>query len=118
THLPAGDYQLKIDGVVCGRFSGKDLAAGVNLTSLSNNAKASNPIAEQGRAILAAVTAKESVVSKWRALSQKAHAKDADPMLKDDLTALTKTVAEADAKIREAAKPRTQHFVVEPVAAK
>jgi lysophospholipase L1-like esterase len=117
-HLPAGDYQLKIDGVACGRFSARDLAMGVNLTSLPNNPKATNPIADQGRAILKAVADKELVVSKWRGLSQRAHANDADPNLKDDLAALTKKVEEADAKIREAAKPRTRRFLVEPVPAK
>jgi lysophospholipase L1-like esterase len=110
-HLPAGEYQLKIDGIDCGRFSAKDLAAGVNLTALPK----ANPIAEQGRAILKAVSDKEQVVSKWRSLSQKAHGKNADSGSKDDLAALTPKVQEADAKIREAAKPRPRHYVVEPV---
>jgi lysophospholipase L1-like esterase len=118
TNLSEGTYTVKIDGVPCARLTAKDLAAGVNLTSLPTDPKSANPIAEQGRAILAAVSAKEQIVSKWRALSQKAHAKDADPKLKDDLAALTKKVEEADAMIRETAKPRTRHFVVEPVTAK
>ena len=114
TGLKDGDYMLKIGGAPCGRFSSKDLTAGINLTSLpaAPKAKLENPIAVQMRAVLSAVSAKEGLVSAWRGLSQKAHAKDADPKLKDDLAAFTKKVEAADAKIREAAKPQKLHFEV------
>jgi hypothetical protein len=114
TGLPSGDYSLKIDGVACGHFSAKDLAAGINLSTLTGDprAKTPNPIVAQMRAILKAVADKEGVVSTWRGLSQRAHAKDADPKLKDDLVTLTKKVEEADARIREAAKPKKLHFEI------
>ena len=51
-------------------------------------------------------------------LSQKAHAKGADPKLKDDLAALTKKVEDADAKIRDAAKPQKLRFEVVPASPK
>jgi hypothetical protein len=89
----------------------------VNLTALpAGGPKAVNPIAEQGRAILAAVSAKEGLVGQWRGMSQRAHAKDADPKLKENLMAQLPKVEEADARIREAAKPKKHHFEV--VAAK
>jgi hypothetical protein len=117
TNLVAGDYVLKIDGVECGRFNRDTLAAGVNLTALPpGGPKAVNPIAEQGRAILAAVSAKEGLVGQWRGMSQRAHAKDADPKLKENLMAQLPKVEEADVKIREAAKPKKHHFEI--VAAK
>ena len=59
---------------------------------------------------LGRVAAKEGIVGQWRSLSQKAHAAGADPSLKEQLTALTKKVEDADAKIREAAKPQKLRF--------
>jgi lysophospholipase L1-like esterase len=113
TNLSAGDYLLKINGAECGRFSAKELAAGANLTALPAGPKANaNPIATQMQAVLAAVAAKEGVVGTWRGLSQKAHAKGADPKLMADLAALTKKVEAADAKIREAARPRKLRFEI------
>jgi hypothetical protein len=64
----------------------------------------------QSRAILAAVAAKEGLVSQWRGLSQRAHAADASAELKDQLTEMTRKVMAADDKIREAATPRMLHF--------
>lgn len=118
--LKDGDYLLKIGGAPCGRFSAKQLAAGINLTELAPVpiAKDVNPIVVQMRAVLKAVSDKEGVVGTWRALSQKAHAKGAEAKLKDDLAELTKKVEEADAKIREAAKPQKLHFEIMPVPAK
>ena len=97
-------------------FCDVNMGDGVNLTALppGPNTKAANPIAAQGKEVLAAVSARASLVSQWRNLSKQAHAKDADPKLKDDLAALTKKVEDADAKIREAAKPKSLHFEVVP----
>ena len=58
------------------------------------------------------------IVGQWRSLSQKAHAKGADAKLKDDLAALTKQVEDADAKIRDAAKPQKLRFEVVPAPSK
>ena len=76
TGLKASQYTLKINGVPAATLPAKQLETGVNLTALAPSPQASgvNPIAAQGRAILAAVTAKETLVSQWRSLSQKAHA--------------------------------------------
>jgi lysophospholipase L1-like esterase len=119
-NLPAGDYLLKINGANCGRFSSKQLFDGINLTALAPvpMTKDLNPVVAQMRGVLKAVADKEAVVGTWRSLSQKAHAKGADPKLKDDLAELTKKVEEADAKIREAAKPQKLKFEIVPVPAK
>ncbi len=112
--LKDGDYTLKIGGGACGKFTAKQLADGINLSALAPTAqlKDLNPITAQMRAILQAVSDKETIVGTWRALSQKAHAKDADAKLKDDLTALTAKVEAADEKIRAAAKPQKLKFEV------
>ena len=118
--LKDGDYLLKINGATCGRFPAKQLADGINLTALAPMpmTKDVNPVVGQMRAVLKAVADKESLVGTWRGLSQRAHAKGADPKLKDDLAALTPKVEEADAKIRAAAKPQKLRFEVVPVPAK
>ncbi len=114
--LKDGDYELKVGGVTSGKFTAKQLADGVNLTELAPvpGAKDVSPIIAQMRAVLKAVDDKEGVVGTWRNLSKQAHAKGAEPKLKDDLAALTKKVEEADAKIRDAAKPKSLRFAVAP----
>ena len=64
---------------------------------------------------LAAVAAKEELVGQWRRASRSAAAPGAPADAHDKLNALAKQVEEADAKIREAAKPRKLHFELEPV---
>lgn len=117
TGLKAGQYTLKINGNPAATLPAKQLDAGMNLTALvpSSQAGSVNPIAAQGRAILGAVAAKEALVSSWRSLSQKAHAADAASDLKEQLAALTTKVDEADARIRDAARPQKLRFEVVPV---
>jgi len=125
TGLSGSAYTLKINGIACARLTGRELAAGVNLTNLPVDAQASdiNPIIGQSRAILAAVAAKESIVGQgnaagtWRNLAQRANAANAAATLKDDLAAATKKVEDAEMKIREAAKPQRMHFELVPVTA-
>jgi lysophospholipase L1-like esterase len=117
TGLKGSQYALKINGIQVATLPAKQLEGGVNLTALGPGAQASgaNPIVAQGRAILSAVTAKESLVSQWRALSQRAHASGAAPDLKEQLVALTTKVEQADASIRAAARPQKLHFELTPV---
>ena len=118
--LKEGEYLLKIGTVASGRFTAKQLAEGINLTSIAPIAmsKDVNPVIAQMRAILKAVSDKEGVVGTWRSASQKAHAPKAEPKLMDDLAALTKKVEEAEVKIREAAKPQNLHFEIVLVSKK
>lgn len=104
-----GEQVVKIDGVEVAKVTGEELAKGVNLTAF-----AKGPIAEQGKAILAAVAAKEGLVGQWRGLSRTASQPDAPAAQKEQLAALTKQVEAADDKIRAAAKPKLLKFEIAP----
>jgi len=119
SNLKDGNYALKIGGIVSGKYTAKQLAEGINLTALQPDpmAKVVNPVITQMRAVLKAVADKEGLVSNWRNLS-KAIAAKPDAKMSEDLAALGKKVEEADAKIREAAKPQTLHFDIVPTPAK
>jgi acetyl esterase/lipase len=119
TGLKPGQYTIKIDGIATATVSEKELDAGINLTAYGPNPldKTVNPIAAQGRAILEAVAAKESLVGQWRNLSKRVNAKGSKPEMKDQLTALTTQVEEADAKIRTAAQPKKLQFEIATAAA-
>lgn len=114
TGLKAGNYTLKLNGVATATLPAKEWEAGVNLTSFGPTASSVNPIVAQGRNILNSVAAKEGIVGGWRSLSQRAHAEGAAAELKEQLAALTVKVEEADAKIREAAKPQKLRFELAP----
>jgi hypothetical protein len=116
TGLRGAGYALRINGVPAATLTAAELEAGINLTAIGPvaQAKDASPVIAQMRAILGAVAAKEGIVGQWRSLSQKAHAAGADPALKDQLAALTRKVEEADAKIREAARPQKLHFELQP----
>jgi lysophospholipase L1-like esterase len=110
-------YALKLNGVPVLVAPAKAFEAGVNLTALGTSAgsKQVSPVVAQSRAILGAVAAKEALVSQWRSLSQKAHADGAPAELKEQLAVLGKKVAEADEKIREAARPQKLHCEISTV---
>ena len=107
--MAAEKYELKINGIEVGIVAGKDLADGINLTQF-----AKGPIAAQGKAVLAAVAAKEGNVGGWRGASKAALAANAPEGAKANLLANTKKVEEADVKIREAAKPVKLLFELSP----
>ncbi len=111
TGLSAERYALRANGTLLATLTARELEAGVNLTTFG-----AGPIAAQGKAVLSAVTAKEGVVERWRGQSRTASVTGAAPDLKEKLAELTKQVEAADAKIRDAAKPKKLHF--ELVAAK
>lgn len=56
--LKDGDYTVSIDGKEVGKFSSKDLAAGVNLGNLT-----AGPVWEQGNKVLQAINAKNQMVA-------------------------------------------------------
>ncbi len=115
--LKPGNYQLKINGLAATTCTANELANGVNLTNLfAGRQPPMHAIAVQSRAILNAVAAKESLVGQWRGLSQRAHAANAAPELKEELAKLKPKVEEADAAIRKAAQPQQLRFEI--VAAK
>ena len=115
TGLKDGSYSMKINGIASATLTSKELANGVNLTALSPIAPATvNPITAQSRAILSAGANKENLVGQWRGQSKQAIAPGAAPELQEKLALVTKTVEEADEKIRQAAKPQKLHFEIAP----
>jgi lysophospholipase L1-like esterase len=116
TGLKDRAYQLTINGIPTAKVTARELAAGVNLTAFGPDprAKQAHPLAAQSKAILDAVAAKEGLVNQWRDLSKQAHAPGAPPALKDKVAAQGEKVLEADARIREAARPQKLHFELSP----
>lgn len=110
TGLSEGSYEIQVNGGPIGVTSGRELAQGVNLTRFSQGA-----IAAQGKAILAAINAKENQVSQWRGLSRMAASPDVSVSVKEQLSATSRGVEAADAKIRETAKPMPFKFRIVPV---
>ena len=104
-----GKFDVKVNDIVIGSVTGDELAKGVNLTTF-----AKGPIADQGKAILAAVSQKEGLVGQWRGMSKAAAAPNAPEDAKTKLAAQTKLVEQADEKIRDAAKPKKLHFEIAP----
>jgi lysophospholipase L1-like esterase len=108
--LPLAErYTLSIDGTAVATLTADELKKGVNLTAYGVG-----PYAEQGKEVLAAVKAKEDVVGQWRNLSKAASAENSPAKAKEDLENQAKKVEDADAKIREAARPRKHHFEIAP----
>ncbi len=102
---------------------------GVNLTNLPSEpkAKTANPIAAQGSAVLAAVSREggsgRQVAGTIQDGSREGHAEkgrpaapEARPGRRENCAGvMAKKVDEADATIRDAARPRMLHFVLTPV---
>jgi lysophospholipase L1-like esterase len=107
--LEKGKYTLKVNGAAVATLTAAELEKGINLT-----AYAQGPIAAQGKAVLAAVAAKEGLVNQWRGLSRTASMPGAPADAREKLADLGKKVQEADVKIREAARPRKLHFEIAP----
>lgn len=108
--LKAGSYRVEIDGAPVATVSAEELGKGWNMGTL-----AEGPVAGQGREILRLVGEKENLVSRWRGRSKElATAKNPDQALRADLDELAKQILAADAKIREAAQPKSRHFTVTP----
>ncbi|HVS33972.1 MAG TPA: GDSL-type esterase/lipase family protein [Gemmataceae bacterium] len=107
--LKGDRFTVSIDGKVVAMLAAGELKKGVNLTAYGTG-----PYADQGKEVLAAVKAKEDLVGQWRNLSKAASAENAPAKAKEGLENQTKKVEEADAKIREAAKPRKHHFEIAP----
>jgi len=105
-----GEFKLTINGTAIGSINATDLEKGINLTGLGKG-----PIADHGKAILAAVSAKEGLVSQARGQSKAALAPNAEQGLKAKFEALLKQIETADGKIRYAAKPKALKFELTPV---
>jgi len=106
TGLKADRYDVAIDGIKVATVPAADLAKGWNMGTLDKG-----PVADQCRAILQLVNAKEGLVWQWRGVSRNV-TQGGDAQQKEQLAKLTQQVQEADAKIRAAAQPKPHHFEV------
>ncbi|MDB5312041.1 MAG: Arylesterase precursor [Gemmataceae bacterium] len=112
--LKDGDYAVSIDGKEVGKYSAKDLAAGVNLGNLT-----AGPVFDQANKVLQAVAAKNQLVhQRFRGVVM-----FTPPDWLADVTAerkpqeLTKRMAKIDAaqaEIYKLARPQPRKFEIKP----
>lgn len=116
TGLPAGEYELKIDGEVVGKVDSAALASGCNL---SNEA---GPITRQCRKVLELVTQKNDVFfNRWRniqlfGLPAWAQNPASDAGRKAELAKLDQQIADLEAQINAARQPVAHRFEIAPAA--
>ena len=105
TGLAAGKWEMKIDGLVTGAFSGDDLAKGINLATLNT------PMLKQSLDVHA-LTLKHNNIhfTSWRTV-QTGLASDASPYTKQNaMLALDQLDQELVAEQRAAAQPHAHRF--------
>jgi lysophospholipase L1-like esterase len=121
TGLKPGKYEVKIDGEVVGAYTADELAAGVNIGTAE-----AGPVHDQGMKVLAAIKAKNDVVSKrffqvvrfdpktlpeWVAGPVEGIAKKRT----DELAKRDEQIAEKQAEVYRLAKPVNHKWEVTPV---
>jgi lysophospholipase L1-like esterase len=114
TGLADGDYAVTVDGVEVGRFSAKDLAAGVNLGNVG-----AGPVWEQGNKVLEAINAKNRLVHQRfrgvRMFNAPDWLKDvADERKPQELAKRMATIDAAQAEAYKLARPVPHKWEVRP----
>lgn len=113
--LPAGEYELKIDGEAVGKASRETLAKGWNLS------QEAGPITRQSQKVLDVVFQKNNVFfRRWRDIqlfSLPAWARNpaAEDGRKAELAKLDQQIAEFESQINAARLPGSHRFELEPV---
>jgi lysophospholipase L1-like esterase len=108
--LPAGDYQLSIDGEAVGKASSEDLAKGWNIATTAG------PITKQAREVLALVFKKNDIFfRRWRTVQlfefpDWAQKPEALGVQTAEIARLDGQIAEAEAQIDTLRKPKSHHF--------
>jgi hypothetical protein len=108
--LPAGTYELSIDGDSVGKASNEDLAKGWNL------AITAGPITKQAREVLALVFQKNNLYfQRWRSVQLFefpgwAQSPEAETKRAAEMARLDSQIADAESQIDAARKPKTNHF--------
>lgn len=103
-NLKPGTYRMSIDGTKVASVTSTDLEGGWNMGLLERG-----PIADQGRAILTRIAAKDELVKTWRQASRRAQS-SGTPADIDALATQTQRITDADVAIRDAAKPVARAF--------
>jgi lysophospholipase L1-like esterase len=108
--LPAGTYNLSIDGESVGKASNEDLAKGWNLATTAG------PITKQAQEVLALVFQKNNLFfQRWRTVQLYefpgwAQSPEAETKRAAELARLDSQIAEAEAQIDVTRKPKSHHF--------
>lgn len=114
TGMPAGTYEVKIDGEPAGKISSEELARGWNF------ADAGGPITAQARKLLKAVFAKNDIFfQRWRAVQlyefpKWAQGPETEKTREVELARLDGEIKELEGTINELRKPKRHHFEVQP----
>jgi hypothetical protein len=110
TGLPAGAYELSIDGEAVGKASNEDLAKGWNLATTAG------PITKQAQEVLTLVFKKNDVFfHRWRTVQLSefpswAPSPEVERIRAAELARLDSQIAEFEAQIDAARKPKPHHF--------
>jgi len=116
TGLADGKYDITIDGEPARKASAAELAAGVNLSD------ADGPVTRQTRELLALVFHKNNrYFDRWRTVQlysfpEWAKGSDAEARRTAELSRIDGEIADDEAKIEAARKPRSHRFQVKPVS--
>ena len=116
TGLPAGTYEVSVDGETVGKVSGEDLTKGWNL------ADAVGPITKQARQVLELVFHKNNLYfNRWRNvqlynLPEWAQGPEVEARRSTELARLDQQIADDEARIDATRKPQSHHFEVKPAA--
>jgi lysophospholipase L1-like esterase len=117
TGLSGGNYAVNIDGEPAGKVSAEELAKGWNL------ANASGPITKQAREVLKLVFDKNNTFfRRWRDVQLSsfpawAQGPEIEAKRAAELARLDQHIAELEAQIDTARKPKSHHFELKPAAA-
>lgn len=108
--LPAGDYELTIDGEAAAKLSASELAKGCNLATRAG------PVTAQAQAVLRDVFEKNNIFfTRWRSVQLSefpgwAKGPELEAKRADELKRLDQQIAELESSIDKARKPKSRHF--------
>jgi hypothetical protein len=102
TDLPAGQYNITIDGKPAGTLSEKELAAGWNMSTVFEGA-----LAARSTTIIDAIAKLQGKLNNdWRAASKEKNA--------EKLAAAQKGIEDCEVEVHAACQPAAFHFEIRP----
>jgi hypothetical protein len=114
--LPVGDYEVSVDGERAGRASAEELTRGWNL------ANAPGPVTSQAREVLKLVFEKNNLFyHRWREVQLQsvpdwAQGPELEAKRATEEAKLDRQIADLEARIEVARKPKSHHFEVKQTA--
>ncbi len=110
--LPAGTYEISVDGEVVGKASSEELAKGANLATKAG------PITQQSQQVLSLVFQKNNVFfQRWRSVQLYefpawAKSPEGESKRSAEVARLDQQIADLENQIDEARKPKLRHFEI------